>query len=206
MMAMYIKICGLTTTEAAELSARLGADAVGVVMSEGSPRNATRQQAVAVLSAARSVRPQIETVLVVRYMPAREAARIAEELGFDVLQLHGAYTEKDFRDAASIHPQIWRATSLAEHPDLYPGEFGEERLLIDGASPGSGEPWDLQLITQAQLGNRWLLAGGLTPETVAQAIAEAHPAGVDVSSGVESAPGVKSLERISQFIRAARGK
>lgn len=203
---MYVKICGLTTVAAAQLAARSGADAVGVVMSEGSPRNATREQAIAVITAARSVHPQIETVLVVRYMPAVEAARIAQELGFDVLQLHGAYTQADFRDAASIHPRIWRATSLAEHPGLRPGYFGEERLLIDGATPGSGEPWDLRLIEQAQLGNNWLLAGGLTPETVARAISEAHPAGVDVSSGVESAPGVKSLERISQFIQAARGK
>lgn len=203
---MYVKICGLKSAEAAGHAARLGADAIGVVMSEGSPRNATREEAVTVLAAARNVNPQIETALVVRYMPAVEAARLAHDLGFDVLQLHGRYSKADYAAAAAIHPRIWRATSLAEHPGLRAGDFGEERLLIDGATPGSGEPWDLELIRQARLGDSWLLAGGLTPDTVARAITDARPAGVDVSSGVESAPGIKSLELITQFIQAARSE
>lgn len=201
---MYVKICGLRTDAAASHAARLGSDAVGVVMSEGSPRNASPDEALSVIAAARNINPNIDTVLVVRYLPATEAAQLALELGFDVLQLHGAYTKSDFAAAATIHPRIWRATSLAEHPSLYPGEYREERLLIDGASPGSGEPWDLELIQRADLGDAWLLAGGLTPETVIQAITDARPAGVDVSSGVESAPGVKSLDLIAQFVQAAR--
>lgn len=201
---MYVKICGLTEADTAAHAARLGADAVGVVMSEGSPRNADPEQARAVIRAAREVAPGIDTVLVVRHIPAAEASRRAVELGFDVLQLHGPYTREDFLAAGKIHPRIWRATSLAERPDLVAGEFGEEHVLVDGSVPGSGVEWDLALITHAKLGAEWILAGGLTPENVGQAIAEASPWGVDVSSGVESSPGVKSVERITRFIQAAR--
>lgn len=201
---MYVKICGLRDGEMAAHAAREGADAVGVVMSEGSPRNASPDEAREVIRAAREVSPEIETVLVVRGIPAAEAATLANELGFDILQLHGAYGLDDANAARAIHPRIWRAASLNDDPHLAAGAYGEERLLVDGAIPGSGEAWDLALIDAAHLGNEWLLAGGLSPETVAQAIREAEPYGVDVSSGVESAPGVKSSERITAFIRAAK--
>lgn len=203
--AMYVKICGLRDPAHATLAAQEAADAVGVVMSAGSPRNATADEATAVIAAARRARPGIDTVLVVREMPAREAAETAERLGFDVLQLHGGYTAADFAAAAAIHPRVWRAASLATEPGLRAGAYGEERLLVDSAVAGSGEPWDLDLIAGADLGEDWLLAGGLTPANVRAAMATAVPGGVDVSSGVESSPGVKSAELISRFIAAARG-
>lgn len=201
---MYVKICGLRDAVTARHAIDAGADAVGVVMSDGSPRNATDDEARAVVTAAREQRGSVDTVLVVRGMDAVTAAERARDLGFDVLQLHGDYSSEDFAQAAAIHPRIWRATSLASHPNLHAGEFAEERLLVDSAVPGSGELWDRSAVHGAQLGNDWLLAGGLTPTNVAQAIADTHPAGVDVSSGVESSPGVKDLELITQFIEAAR--
>lgn len=204
MGAMYVKICGLRTADAARHAAHAGADAVGVVMAPGSPRDATPHEAAAIVRAAHAVNPAIDTVLVVRTMPAVEAASLALELGFDVVQLHGSYERDDFAAASAIHPRIWRAASLSRHPGLSAGEFGEERLLVDGAAAGSGEPWDLGLIARASLGREWILAGGLSPDTVARAIEEARPSGVDVSSGVESAPGVKSLDLITRFIKAAR--
>lgn len=201
---MYVKICGLRDPAHAAHAVRAGADAVGVVMSEGSPRHATEAEATAVIAAARAVRGDIDTVLVVREMPAHEAAETAARLGFDVLQLHGGYTRDDFAAAAAIHPRIWRAASLAAHPGLRAGDYGEERLLVDSSVAGSGEPWDLGLIAGAELGSEWLLAGGLSPDNVREALATAQPGGVDVSSGVETAPGEKSLELISRFIEAAR--
>ncbi|MFC5338195.1 phosphoribosylanthranilate isomerase [Leucobacter denitrificans] len=201
---MYVKICGLRDRATALHAIREGADAVGVVMSEGSPRNATREEAKAVVTAAHSFDRHIDAVLVVRRIHAADAAQLAVDLGFDVLQLHGEYTQSDFESAAVIHPRIWRAASLVTTPDLRFGEYSEERLLVDSPDPGSGRPWDLKGVSSAHLGDSWLLAGGLSPENVASAIAEAQPDGVDVSSGVEIAPGQKSLERITQFIRAAR--
>jgi phosphoribosylanthranilate isomerase len=211
---MYVKICGLRDAGPAKHAVSSGADAVGVVMSPRSPRHATPEQAVEVVSAVREQDPgagaaRIDTVLVVNRMPAREAAETARALGFDVLQLHGSYTADDFEAAGRLIPRLWRATSLARHPDLRAGEFGEERLLVDGAVPGSGETWDLSLLGPAgparrRLGDGWLLAGGLDPQNVSAAIAATRPWGVDVSSGVERAPGVKDTELITRFIRAAR--
>ena len=201
---MYVKICGLRDASTAIHAINAGADAVGVVMSPQSPRHATFAEAADVVSAARSADRRVDAALVVNRMPAHEAAETALELGFDVLQLHGAYTADDFAAAREILPRLWRATSLARHPALRAGAFGEERLLVDGASPGSGRPWDLSLIDGAALGDAWLLAGGLNPENVAAAISATRPAGVDVSSGVERAPGEKDPDLITRFIRAAR--
>lgn len=201
---MYVKICGLRTTAHATTAARAGADAVGVVMSERSPRHATEEQAIAVIAAAKAARPAIDTVLVVREMGAVEAAETAARLGFDVLQLHGGYSAADFAAAAAVLPRVWRAASLATTPDLRAGDYREERLLVDSAVAGSGEAWDLGLLAGARLGSDWLLAGGLEPGTVAAALRAARPGGVDVSSGVELAPGVKSDDLIEQFVTAAR--
>lgn len=201
---MYVKICGLSTAVSARHAVRAGADAIGVVMSPRSPRHATPEQARAVLAAARAERAEIDTVLVVNRMAAAEAAALAHELGFDVLQLHGNYTAADIQAARALIPRVWRATSLADDAALTAGEYGEERLLVDGAEPGSGSTWDLTQLDPARLGTNWLLAGGLSPENVADAITAVRPGGVDVSSGVESAPGVKDLERITRFIAAAR--
>lgn len=205
---MYVKICGLRDAAHGTLAVTLGADAIGVVMSEGSPRNATPEEARAVIAAARAATSTretgIDTVLVVSRTPAQEAAELARDLGFDVLQLHGRYTHADISAAREVLPRVWRAASLAHFPELRAGEFGEERLLVDGAVPGSGETWDLSQLEPVRLGSSWLLAGGLTPANVAAAIDAARPGGVDVSSGIESAPGVKDPELIRQFIAAAR--
>lgn len=200
---MYVKICGLRDPDHASHAISSGADAVGVVMSPRSSRHASTAEAAAVVAAAGAA-GAVDTVLVVNRMPADEAAVIARDLGFAVLQLHGNYSPADFRAAEQILPRVWRATSLADDPGLRAGAFGEERLLVDGATPGSGATWDLTALGDAELGSDWLLAGGLSPENVAAAITAVRPGGVDVSSGVESAPGVKDPELISRFIAAAR--
>lgn len=208
---MYVKICGLREPAHAALAVELGADAIGVVMSPRSPRHASADDARAVISAARSARPDVDTVLVVNTIPAAEAARLALDLGFDVLQLHGSYTADDVASAQALLPRVWRATSLTEAPQLYAGELNEERLLLDGAIPGSGDTWDLSPLGSdseltRRIGPDWLLAGGLSPENVAAAISTARPGGVDVSSGVERSPGQKHPELIRRFIEAARAQ
>jgi phosphoribosylanthranilate isomerase len=198
---MYVKICGLRHAEHVHVAVQAGAQAVGVVMNQTSSRRATEAEALEVIQAAGQ---RVDTVLVVNDMPATEAAQIAARLGFDVLQLHGpAYGPQDFADARSIIARVWRATSLADAPEPRVGQFGEEVLLLDSPKPGSGETWDLaRLGTNPPLG-KWLLAGGLAPDNVAQAIGQAAPWGVDVSSGVESAPGQKDADLIRRFVRAA---
>lgn len=198
---MYVKICGLRTSEHAHVAIEAGARAVGVVMNRTSSRRATPDEARSVVEAARG---SADTVLVVNDMAADEAARTARRLGFDVLQLHGkAYGEADFAAALAIAPRVWRATSLDLDPPLEVGAWGEELLLLDAPKPGSGETWDLSELADRAPDGSWLLAGGLSPANVADAVAAVRPWGVDVSSGVEVAPGEKSADLIREFVAAA---
>lgn len=201
---MYVKICGLRTADHARAAVDAGARAVGVVMNRTSPRRATEAEAASVVEA---VAGRADTVLVVNDMGAVEAAETAARLGFDVLQLHGrAYGEADFAVARAVIGRVWRATSLDADPSLEVGAWGEEVLLLDAPKPGSGERWNwVDLADRAPTGH-WLVAGGLDPTNVAEAVALTHPWGVDVSSGVETEPGEKSTQLIRAFVAAAEGR
>lgn len=205
---MYVKICGLRDPEHVQVALDAGADAFGVVMNRTSSRRATEDEARAVLATARAKDEgkKVDAVLVVNDMPAVEAAETAVRFGFDVLQLHGSvYDAADHAAALEVIPRVWRATSLADGPDLTVGAYGEELLLLDAPRPGSGETWDLAGLVDRAPEGRWLLAGGLTGENVRAAVGRVRPWGVDVSSGVETTPGQKSAELIRDFIAAARG-
>lgn len=198
---MYVKICGLRDPEHATLSVEAGAHAIGVVMNRSSSRRATDAEATAVIAA---VNGRADTVLVVNDMPATEGADTALRLGFDVLQLHGAaYGHDDFAAALEILPRVWRATSLDLDPTLESGAWGEEIMLLDSPKPGSGDRWDLSSLAANAPEGKWLLAGGLSHHNVSAAVRTAKPWGVDVSSGVEVAPGLKDPHLIAAFIRAA---
>lgn len=217
---MFVKVCGLDSVANARVAVAAGADAIGVVMSPRSPRHREFEAAAELVASVRAqvevasvraqvevapVRAQVDTVLVVREMPAIEAAETAGRLDVDVLQLHGRrFNQEDFARALEIFPRLWRATSLADDTDLEVGAWGEERLLLDAPMAGSGERWDLAALAGRRPNGEWLLAGGLTPRNVAEAIAAARPWGVDVSSGVESSPGVKDPDLIRAFVAAAR--
>ncbi|MFF0485260.1 phosphoribosylanthranilate isomerase [Streptomyces sp. NPDC004435] len=199
---MFVKVCGLATTADIDVSAEAGADAIGLVISGTSVRGLARDRVPALVA---HVPAAVVSVLVVNDTPAAEAARIAADLGFDALQLHGrGYGRAEFEAAAAVFPRLWRATALADGPDTRVGALGEEILLLDSPKAGSGSRWDLSLLEAARPEGRWLLAGGLAPGNVAEAIAAARPWGVDVSSGVESAPGVKDHDRVRAFVTTAK--
>ena len=185
----------------ARVAVAAGADAVGVVMSEGSPRHVTPKAAASVVEA---VDGRADTVLVVREMPVGEAVDVADSIGVDVLQLHGGYSADEFATARAGFARVWRATSLQASTDLTAGAWGEELLLLDAPVAGSGHTWDLAALGQRRPSGRWLLAGGLDPANVAAAVAAARPWGVDVSSGVESSRGVKDPDLVRAFVAAAR--
>lgn len=207
---MYLKICGLTDPENARVAVESGVDALGIMMNATSPRAISVERAAEVLTEARVAAAEawrrLDTVLVVSDMPVGRAAAILDELDIDVLQLHGThYSDQDVTHAASVVDRVWRATSLAVGGvDLQVGAHGEEALLLDAPTGGSGETWDLAALQSARPQGRWLLAGGLDPDNVAARLRAARPWGVDVSSGVESAPGVKDPERIRAFVSAVR--
>lgn len=201
---MYVKVCGLKSAEMVAVAIEAGADAIGVVHAPGSPRHLEVDEAREVVAAAGCA--CVDTVLVVATTPVAEAVTLAEEIGVSILQLHGHYTAEDFAYATSHFPRIWRATSLKKNPDLHVGAQGEELILLDAPKAGGGETWDLSALVASRPDGKWLLAGGLSPDNVAEAIAVAKPWGVDVSSGVESARGVKDAELIRRFIARARGE
>ncbi|MFI8367873.1 phosphoribosylanthranilate isomerase [Streptomyces sp. NPDC085466] len=199
---MFVKVCGLATTADVDVAAEAGADAIGLVISGTSVRGLDRDRLPALVA---RVPDGVVSVLVVNDTPAAEAARLAAGLGFGALQLHGRrYGRAEFEAAAGIFPHLWRATALVDGPDTRVGALGEEILLLDSPRAGSGSRWDLSLLESARPEGRWLLAGGLAPGNVAEAIAAARPWGVDVSSGVESAPGVKDHDLVRAFVTAAR--
>ncbi|MCS5716288.1 phosphoribosylanthranilate isomerase [Herbiconiux sp. CPCC 205716] len=194
---LVVKVCGLRTEAAIDTAVAAGADAVGFVIAAGSPRHLDGDTARRLVE---HTAGRATTVLVTKGISPEKAAEAAHAAGVDVLQVHG-FDRREVGRASALFARVWRATSL-DADDL--GSWGEELLLIDSPRPGSGERWDLGALRERRPEGPWLLAGGLDPSNVAQAVAEAAPDGVDVSSGVESAPGVKDHALIERFVAEAR--
>ena len=204
------KICGLTRSVDAELADAAGAAYLGVIFA-GGPRERSPADARAILAGRRA-----RKVGVFAGRTDEEIASIAETVGLDVLQMHEPVTpERAAALRAATGREIWAVIRSAngELPDNVE-ELGDaaDALLIDALVPGvlggSGVAvnW-LRLgesLDELPVGYRIVLAGGLTPENVAEAIDYVSPAVVDVSSGVESSPGIKDHQRVRAFIAAAR--
>jgi len=197
---MFVKVCGLRTSADVATATDSGADAVGFVLTR-SPRQVT---AAGARRLAAGVPGSVLTVGVLAGIGAAEAARLAREAGVDAVQLHGRYPREAFAALAAEGMRLIRATPLDEDTELTVGAYGEELLLLDSPAAGSGQRWDLSRLGRSRPQGRWLLAGGLDPASVGAAIATARPWGVDVSSGVESASGVKDHGLIRAFVAAAR--
>jgi phosphoribosylanthranilate isomerase len=196
-----IKICGVTTPEDARFAAAAGADAVGINLWPRSKRYADDAAARAVVAA---LPPGVLKVGVFVNAPAAEVAARVASLGLDRAQLHGDETPAEF---AGLGERLIRVVRVRDEASFAAAEGWSPPLylydaLVDGfGGAGVTAPWPLI----ARLARRpFLLAGGLTPENVADAIAATRPDGVDVASGVESAPGRKDPERVRRFIEAAR--
>jgi phosphoribosylanthranilate isomerase len=211
-MAIIVKICGLTSTEAAEAAARAGAEYGGLVFHPASPRNLALEQARA-LSAA--MRGRLKRVALVADPTDAELAAIIAAAEPEFLQLHG--NESVARTAeirARFGKPVIKALPVSDRDSLNVAadyEAVADMLLFDARAPqgaqragGHGAAFDWTLLTNRSLGKPWFLAGGLNPSNVARAVALSGAMMVDVSSGVESAPGIKSAERIAQFISATR--
>jgi phosphoribosylanthranilate isomerase len=197
---MFVKVCGLSTPDSVRVAAGAGADAVGFVLTR-SPREVTPEQVKNLLT---HVPNGVPAVGVFRHEPAADAVAIAREAGLVWVQLHGNRSPEDVRTVRDAGMKLIRAVTMAATPDAFE-DWGEALLLIDAAVPGSGEAWDYGSVRANALdGRKWLLAGGLDPANVARAAAEAGAWGVDVSSGVESARGIKDLAKIEDFVRAAK--
>ncbi|WP_315915343.1 phosphoribosylanthranilate isomerase [Arthrobacter sp. lap29] len=201
---MYVKICGLQTAETIAAAVAAGADALGFVFAPGSPRTVSAEL---VAELGREVPAGIEIVGVFRNQPIDQVIKIAARAQVGTIQLHG---EETLQDMARIHNagfQSLRAFSAPLYNSLSPDEkiaWDGERLLLDAVEPGAGVTFDAAVLSAGKPHGFWLLAGGLNPHNVAAAAKAMQPSGVDVSSGVESSRGVKSVHLIPDFITAAR--
>jgi phosphoribosylanthranilate isomerase len=208
MSRIFVKVCGITRPEDGLLAAEAGADAVGFVFYPMSPRRVQPAQAAAI---ARELPPLVTRVGVFVDADRDEMARTADEVGLDLLQLHGeeppAALEglprralKAVRVGAGFTPEDALRFGAAA------GVVVDTRLVGQTALPGgTGTPFDWTLVRGLRDRVSFLmLAGGLTPDNVAEALTEVRPHAVDVSSGVERLPGKKDPERVRAFIEAVR--
>ncbi|MDR6872521.1 phosphoribosylanthranilate isomerase [Bosea sp. BE125] len=207
-----VKICGLSTPETLAVALDAGADMIGLNFHPKSPRFVTIEQAIALAAMARG---RAEIVALIVDWDETQAMRLVEALKPDWLQLHGRETPEQLRalKAATGLP-VMKALGIAGTEDLAAVEAHRgvaDRILLDAKPPkdaaypgGHGRPFDWSLLAELDPGLRFMLSGGLDPANVAEAIRITRPAGVDVSSGVETAPGVKDAGRIRDFIAAAR--
>jgi len=197
-----IKICGITSVEAARAAVEAGADAIGLVLATGSPRSIDHGLAERI---AGSLPPLIAAVRVYRDVVEEEVCAWPGQW----LQVHGDEDEAylaGIRNAEARRSIIRGFHFSADAVRRWAACPHVDALLIDGPRAGSGEAFDHAELAamMPQIAMPVILAGGLTPENVARAIGIVRPWGVDVSSGVESSPGVKDPSLIAAFCRAVR--
>lgn len=200
--AVRIKICGITNAEDARTAAGLGADAIGFILAPGK-RQLTLDAAASI---ARSLPPFVSRVAVLVDPPEEEALRVARCGAFTHLQLHGAETPEFCARLPLPVVKAFRVQSLqdASRMDAFMAKLPFVTPLFDGPVGGSGQTCDWELARLAGRQYGVILAGGLAAANVAAAIRAVKPMAVDVSSGVESAPGQKDAALIKAFIDAVR--
>ncbi len=198
-----IKICGITNLEDALLAVAAGADALGFVFFKESPRHIFPEQAAAII---RQLPPFVQTVGLFVNEALETVNGIADRCGLDIIQLHGDESP-EFCDGVKRRVikalRVKDITSLDAMKDYQVAAF-----LLDAWSPtahgGTGRTFNWEIAASAAQSGCIILAGGLTPENVADAIRQVRPYAVDVSSGVETEPGKKCREKMTTFIHAAK--
>ncbi|QAU43978.1 phosphoribosylanthranilate isomerase [Bradyrhizobium guangzhouense] len=211
-MSLLVKICGLSTRETLQTALDAGADMVGFVFFPPSPRHVS-------LETGRELGRQVKkrALKVALTVDADDATldNIMDALSPDIFQLHGRESVARLRDIKQKFGRpVMKAVPVATSADLavLPGYAAvADRILFDARAPkdatrpgGLGAPFDWHLLENLELDLPYMVSGGLDAENLAEAVRITRAGGVDVSSGVESAPGVKDPELIKAFIRAAR--
>lgn len=194
---MKIKICGITSPEDAQAAVAAGADLLGFVFKSGTPRALVPEESAWISEIA-----GVERVGVFLDQDLDEVIRIRDLFGLDRVQLHGdepdAYLEE-------LGPRVMRRVRVGDEIDWRRvARLAERCLPLFDPGAGDGVSWSWEALADRPADIEFGLAGGLTPGNVADAVRSVRPYLVDVSSGVESAPGIKDLQKIRDFISAAR--
>ena len=199
-----IKICGFTRPQDAQAAAELGADAVGLVFYTQSKRCVDAAQAAEIVAA---LPPQVVKVALFVNESAEQIRRILGAVPIDVLQFHGDEAPEFCRQ---FDKPYWKAVRVQSAQDIAAAaeRYADAAALlldahIEGQYGGTGQVFDWRLLPET-MPLPWILSGGLNPGNVAAAVRQTGAAWLDVSSGVEQAPGVKSRELMERFVRLAR--
>ena len=196
-MSLFVKICGVKTVKAVEAAVSAGADAIGFNFFPPSPRCLMPEQAAQLAGAA----PQRILRVAVMLRPVqKEWEQVLAEFKPDCLQ-----ADADSLARLSLPSALWTLPVYRDHEQFNPESVpAATRCLFEGARSGIGQRPDWKRAARLARRNEMVLAGGLGPDNVAEAVRQVRPWGVDVASGVESAPGVKDAAAMSEFVRAAR--
>ena len=206
---MRVKICGITQTKQGQEIAALGADSIGFICVERSPRYIAPNKIRAI---ADKLPLETDKVGVFADHSVAEITRVVEEANLTSVQLHGKESS-DFCDRlrSAIAPEIeiikaFRIKTADSLKETARYSSCVDTLLLDAYHPqmlgGTGETIDWQDLTEFKPSIPWMLAGGLTPDNVSQALSRLQPDGIDLSSGVERSPGDKDLNRVAQLFEA----
>ncbi len=215
---MWIKICGITTVEDAATVVRAGANAIGLNFYQASQRYVTPNQARLI---ANQVSEDVDVVGVFVNDPPHHVAQVAQEAGLTAVQFHGDQTPSEIEQFQHLCPgtPVIRAFRIGSVTTSFQTQWQEFKILPIPLTAALVDAWSTDqyggtgrkvnadfLLGHQQLTSQLILAGGLTPDNVADAIATIRPWGVDTASGVETSPGVKSTELVEQYVTACRQK
>jgi phosphoribosylanthranilate isomerase len=198
---VFLKICGITRLVDARHAVEHGATALGFVLWPKSPRFVSNRKVAEIVAAL----PGVLTVGVFVNQPPELIALTMEETGLTTIQLHG---DERAAGAGALRWPILRSVTLDSVDEVFEAWPKETTFLIDASDPvrrgGTGQAVDWTRAAKLAQRRKVILAGGLSPDNVAEAIAAVQPYGVDVSSGVEDAPGLKNPAKVRTFLTRAR--
>jgi phosphoribosylanthranilate isomerase len=197
---VFVKICGVTNEEDALLAVAMGADAVGFVFAPSKRQIAP----TAARDIVRRLPHEILTVGVFRDQAAQQVVDTVNLVGLRGAQLHGHESPAEAAWVRKRVPFVVKAFSAGDRMFDRMGDYEVDAIMLDSAVPGSGKLFDWALAENLPVDKRLILAGGLTPDNVAESIARVSPWGVDVSTGVEVSPGHKDPRKVMRFVAAAK--
>ena len=195
---MLLKLCGITREEDMAVAEEFGADYTGMVLVPGTPRFIPHDRIAPLMSANRC-----KKVFVVRDMPPDELNALIAEFRPDIIQLHGGESPDYARGVRGA--AVWKAFDLNSETALAEAEAFPCETIVADSGGGTGRVCRWDLAAKLARVRRIFLAGGITPENVHDAIEQVHPAGIDVSGGVESAPGIKDrflIQKLTERIHS----
>lgn len=198
---MFVKICGITNESDALMAVAMGADALGFVFAPSQRQVAPTQ----VRDIVRRVPPEVLTVGVFRDEAPQRVVDLVNTTGLRAAQLHGHELPEDVAYVRRRIGTVIKAFSAGDALAAHVADYDVDAVLLDGEHPGSGQTFDWVTVDAVPPQVPLLLAGGLDHDNVAEAIETVRPFGVDVSTGVEYAPGHKDVRRTRWFIQAAKG-